>query len=120
MTEKSNGTLKLQVEKLSYNYFTRRMVIKNAVFFPADSTRLNTSHRFDVPEIRVTLKRVLPFLTEKRLLIEYLNLNAPDITVIRLRNNQADLKPKSDSSEVSVPYEMGQVYKSIQKALQEL
>ncbi|HMU47043.1 MAG TPA: hypothetical protein PKC72_11785 [Chitinophagaceae bacterium] len=118
--ERSKGKLKLKIERLSYNYFTRRMVIKKASFFSVDTSTINTSYHFDVPEIRVRLKGVISFIIEKRLIIEYMNLNAPDIIVTRLHAIEPDPDSKVDSSGVSVPYEMGQVYRSIQNVLREL
>lgn len=120
MEERSNGKLKLKIERLSYNYFTRRMVIKKASFFSVDTSNINTSYHFDVPEIRVRLQGVISFIIEKRLFIEYMNLNAPDIIVTRLHAIEPDPNSKVDSSGVSVPYEMGQVYRSIQNVLREL
>jgi hypothetical protein len=63
--KKSNGKLKLKVEKLSYNYFSRKMVIKQAVFINTDTLTAPSSYRFAVKEIRLQLKALLPLVLKQ-------------------------------------------------------
>lgn len=114
---RSNGNLKLKIEKLSYNYFTRKMRITRAVFYSADSSNVSTAYQFKVRKVNLKLKALIPFLTEKKLMIEYLDLITPEIQVTRLKESS---DTTSDNKKISIPYEMGKVYKSIQNALQTL
>lgn len=119
VSEKSNGRLQLKIDKLSYNYFTQRMVIKKAVFFNTDTATAATSNRFEVKEINLKLRALLPLIFNKRLLIDSLNLQSPNIQVTKLRFNNTDTLVKKNKG-VSIPYEMGKIYKSIQEALEVL
>ena len=65
--EKSNGKLKLKIERLGYNYLNNKMSIRKAAFYTADSLDANTSYRFYVPEIKIKLKRLIPFFLFKKL-----------------------------------------------------
>ncbi|MCB9056263.1 MAG: hypothetical protein H6549_10425 [Chitinophagales bacterium] len=116
--EKSNGKLKLKIERLGYNYLNNKMSIRKAAFYTADSLDANTSYRFYVPEIKIKLKRLIPFLRDKKLYIGALDLYSPNIAVTKLRNSETN--NKKDTSSISVPYEMGQIYRSIQEVLNEL
>jgi len=116
--KKSNGKLKLKVEKLSYDYFSRTMKIKKAVFLTTDTATAATAYRFDIKEIKIKLTALLPFIIEKKLLIDSMNLQSPDIRVTILRYNPDSVK--QDAKNTSIPFQMGKIYKSIQKALQEL
>lgn len=118
VAEKSKGKLKLTVRKLSYNYLNNRMIIRDAVFFNTDTATSNTASRFSVKELKVELKKLMPFLLHKELLIDSLHLQSPDIRVTRIRNN-TDTLAKEDK-EISIPYEMGKIYNSIQDALKML
>lgn len=94
------------------------MSIRKAAFYTADSVDANTSYRFYVPEIKIKLKRLIPFLRDKKLYIGALDLYSPDIAVTKLRNSETN--NKKDTTSISVPYEMGQIYRSIQEVLNEL
>ncbi|MGB3005315.1 MAG: hypothetical protein WBC06_02320, partial [Chitinophagaceae bacterium] len=113
--KKSNGKIKLKIEKLRYNYFNRRMSIREAVFLNTDTATASTAYRFAVKEIKLELKALLPLVFNNKLLIDSLFLKSPDIRVTTLRFPKDSLKLKKE--EISIPYEMGRIYKSIQDAL---
>ncbi len=116
--KRSDGKLKLRIDKLRYNYFNHRMVIKNAVFLTTDSNTAPTAYRFAVKEIRLDLKALLPLVLHDQLLIDSLRLMSPDIKVTTLRLSKDSINRKS--KDVSIPYEMGKVYNSIRDALEVL
>lgn len=118
VTEQSHGKLKLKIEKLRYNYFTHHMRILNASFFSVDTATNTTSYQFNAKKINVKLQALLPFLWQKKLLINSLVVNAPEITVTRLR--YLEEAGKKNNKDVSIPFEMGKIYKSIQGVLEEL
>ncbi|MBL7748176.1 MAG: hypothetical protein JNM19_12145, partial [Chitinophagaceae bacterium] len=118
VNKKSNGRIKLKIEKLHYNYFTRRMVLDNSAFYTTDTLTAASSYRFDIPELRLNLKGLLPLVLNKELLIDSLFLLSPSIQVTTLRLSKDTLKKKKE--DISIPYEMGKVYKSIQDALKVL
>lgn len=116
--KKSHGKLKLDIGRLRYNYFTHEMNIRNAVFYSVDSATATTAHRFEVKEIHVRLQGLLPFVLRKKLLIDSINLQSPDIRVTTMR--YSDRSGKKSSRDISIPYEMGKIYQSIQEVLEEL
>lgn len=118
VNKRSNGRIKLTIGKLHYNYFTRKMVLDNSAFYTTDTLTAPSSYRFDIPELRLNLKGLLPLVLQKKLLIDSLFLQSPSIQVTTLYYTKDTLKKKKE--DISIPYEMGKVYKSIQDALQVL
>lgn len=118
VSKKTNGKIKLQIHKLHYNYFTRRMVLDKAVFYTTDTLTAPSAYRFSITELRLDLKAILPLIMNKRLLIDSLYLQSPDIQVTTLRYSKDTIQKKKE--DISIPYEMGKVYHSIQDALQVL
>lgn len=116
--ERSEGKLKLRIEKLGYDYLSREMKIRKAVFFSTDTATANTAYRFSVREISLRLKGILPLVVDKKLLIDSMHLQSPEIIVTTLRLSKDTTR--KESRDVSLPYELGKVYHSIQDALRVL
>lgn len=114
---RSKGKVRLKIEKLHFNYFSRKIELEKAVFYNTDTATANTAYRFSVDRIKLEAKAILPIVFKKQLLIDSLNLLSPHIQVTRLR---AGNKPDSTKKDVSIPEEMGKIYTSIQDALQVL
>lgn len=112
---RSNGRLKLKVENMKFNYFSRKIELEDVVFYSADSADQRTSYRFSVKNIRLKAKAILPIVFQKQLLIDSLYLDAPNMEVIRLK--PADRSKRKDIKDISVPREMGRIYNSIQDAI---
>jgi hypothetical protein len=111
---KSKGKLKLKLEKLHFNYFTKKMRLENAVFY-SDSSDQNTAYRFSIDKIELKAKAILPIIFRNEFLIDSISLLSPDITVTRIKPNP---KPQTKQKEdVSIPEEMGKIYRSIQDAM---
>ncbi len=109
---RSNNKLRLKVKNIKFNYFSRKVEMENVVFYSNDSLDLNTSYKFDVDNIRLRVKALLPIFTRKELQIDSLYLSAPKIAVTLLK------KPDSaGKKEISIPEEMGRIYNSIIDAL---
>jgi hypothetical protein len=113
---KSNGKLKLEVKNFKFNWFSRKMELQDAVFYSTDTINTSTSYRFAVRKINLKVKAVWPVIFDKEVLITNLELKDPLITVTQLRPPRD--KPKE--TRVSVPQEMGKIYRSIQDALEVL
>ena len=64
----------------------------------------------------VRVRAILPLLFEKKILIDSLHLDNPDIIVTKLRVGTKDTTAPADTS-VSLTQEMGRIYNSIQDAL---
>jgi hypothetical protein len=114
---RSNGKLKLHVKKFRFNWFSDNMQLRNAVFYSTDTATAATAYRFTVDRINIRIKEIMPLIFEKKILIDSLGLVNADIQVTRLKAKDAD---STKDRNVSLPLEMGRVYKSIQDALQVL
>ncbi len=118
---KSNGSLKLKIEKFSFNYFQKKMQLENAVLYNTDTSTGPTAYHFSIHNMQMQVKAILPIIFNNQFMIDSLTLMSPRIEVTRLREAE---KPDSTLSEkrtvkkdVSIPEEMGKVYTSIQDAL---
>lgn len=115
---KSDGKLKLKVEKFRFNYFSRKIELEKAIIYNTDTLTGNTAYRFSVDKIKLQAKAILPIIFRKELLIDSLTLLSPHIQVTRLKANEKSAK--TEKKDVSIPEEMGKVYSSIQDALRVL
>lgn len=115
---KSNGKLKMKIDKFSYGYFSNKMELKNVVFFNTDTLTATTAYRFHVARIELEVQALLPIIFQKQLLIDSLYLIDPHIQVTRLKEDEKEEVTKK--KDVSIPEEMGKVYESIQDALKVL
>lgn len=119
VSSKSNGTLELKVGNFKFNWLSKKMELEDAVFYTTDSTEANTTYRFAVKQIKLKVAAVLPMIFEKRVLINLLSLQDPDVVITRIRSSEknSDSLSIKDNEDVSIPLEMGRIYNSIQDAL---
>ena len=114
---KSRGTLKLEVGNFSFNWLSKKMELKDAVFYTTDTGTAATSYRFAVKKIKLKVREILPMIFEKRVMINLINLKDPDIIVTRLRTINKEKDSTDSDEDFSIPREMGRIYNSIQDAL---
>lgn len=115
---RSNGKIRLKVDKFSFNWFSRKMEFEDAVFISTDTVGASTSYRFSVDRIRLKVDAILPIVFDKRIIIDTLTLMRPEIRVTRLKRSEK--REDATEADVSLPEEMGNIYNSIQDALQVL
>lgn len=118
VTSKSKGKLRLKVENMKFNYFSKKIELRDVVFYTTDSADEHTNYRFSVERVNLRAKAILPLLFNKQLLIDSLYLEAPDMQVTRLKRSENRIK--KDNKDVSVTEEMGRIYNSIQDAIRTL
>jgi hypothetical protein len=118
VSSQSKGKLSLEIDKFNFNWFNRKMELKQAVFYSTDTATASTAYNFRVDRIKIQVKKIFPLVFEKRFLIDSIQLIRPDITVTRLRVRDSNAV-KTDTS-LSIPQEMGRIYHSIQDALRVL
>ncbi|MEZ5035195.1 MAG: hypothetical protein R2796_09425 [Chitinophagaceae bacterium] len=112
---KSHGKLKMKVGKFKFGYFSKDMVLENVSFFNTDTSTANTNYRFDVKKIKLHVKGLFAIVFKNQFLIDTLTLFEPDIYATRQK--KIIRKDSVQRDEVSIPEEMGKIYKSIQDAL---
>lgn len=111
---RSKGKLKLKLQKFSFNYFSKKMRLEHAVFY-SDSTGQATSYRFTIDKIELKAKAILPIVFRNEFMIDSIHLFHPNIVVTRLKPIIKDDNIKKE--DVSIPEEMGKIYRSIQDAM---
>ena len=114
VTRESNGKLKLKVKNIKFNYFSKKVELKDITFFSNDSLDLPTYYHFHVDKIKIKVKALIPIFTRKELKIDSIFLVSPKIEVTRLKPLPLDTAGEKD---ISIPHEMGKVYNSIMDAL---
>ena len=70
----SNGKLKLKVENIKFNYFSKKVELQGVTFFSYDSLALVTSYHFQVDKIKLKVKALIPIFTRRELKIDSLFL----------------------------------------------
>ena len=115
VASKSKGKLNLEVRNLKFKWFSNKMELQDAVFYTTDSVNASTTYRFAVRKINLKIRAVWPLIFDKKVLINQLEVKDPFITVTILRQSRDE--PRKN---VSVPQEMGKIYRSIQDALEVL
>ena len=112
VARESNGKLKLKVQNIKFNYFSKKVELQDVTFYSNDSLDLKTSYYFQVDKIKMKVKALIPIFTRRELRIDSLQLFAPKIVVTRLKPLD-----RPSQKDVSIPQEMGRVYNSIMDAL---
>ena len=62
---KSNGKVKLKIEKLHFNYFSRKIELEKAVFYNTDTLTGTTAYHFSVEKMVLRVKAILPTRFQK-------------------------------------------------------
>ena len=101
VARESKGKLKLKVENIKFNYFSKKVEFRNVTFYSNDSLDLKTAYYFQVDKINMKVKALLPIFTRRELRIDSLALFSPKIEVTRLKPLERPLQ-----KEVSIPQEM--------------
>ncbi len=112
---RSNGKVNLKLKKFKFNYFSRKMELQHAVFYSTDSVNAPTSYRFSVSRIKIELRSFWDLVFKGQLHIDSMALLQPDIVATRLKPILSET-----GNEVSIPREMGRIYKSITDGLDTL
>ncbi len=108
----SKGELQLEIGRASLNYYSRQLSITDFDLQSAAKPDANSTYRFRIKAFNLQLQSLSQFIFHKRLLIDSIQVNAPDVTVELLRPKQNRKEPHSFS------YEIGNVYNGIMKALE--
>lgn len=115
VSNQSNGRIQLQLSKSTFHYLNRKIVLYDATFYSKDTTGSKTNYAFRVPKLDLKIRSFWSFLVYNELLIDFIDLKAPEVTVTRLTKSA-----KQEKETVSIPEEIGRIYNSILDALQVL
>lgn len=118
VSTQSNGKVKLKVKSVSFNYFSRNVRLQQAEFFSEDTLSSTNSYRFNVADLKIKVKSVRALIFKQEILIDSLSLITPHVTITHLRHNELNEDDTSNvHQEFSIAREMGNIYRSIEDAL---
>lgn len=115
VSARSEGRIQLQLDKSSFQYLNKRILLRGATFYATDTSDAKTTYQFSIPRLNLKIRSFWPFFLYRELLLDSITLNAPVVTVTRL--SRSSLQEKES---VSIPEEIGRVYNSILDALEVL
>ena len=110
VTEKSNGKLKLKLSKLSFDFFSNRLQVREADLESTDTISQPASYHVKFRKLTLRIHSFWPLILQKKLLLDSIKLHDPVIDVLLWRKDTASKLVKDD---LSVPQEMGKLYNSM-------
>ena len=113
ITWASDGKLKTTIKKFRIDYINNTIDIKDLIIVNTDSSSQLTSYRFTAKDFHLNLRSRWNLIFHKRLLIDSVVFNNPDIVVTR----SAAEKKDTTNKKLLLAEELGNVYKAITQSL---
>ncbi|MGZ5133785.1 MAG: hypothetical protein ACXWCG_01490, partial [Flavitalea sp.] len=114
VSEKSNGTLTLRLSKLSFDFISNKLQVREAVLESTDTVTQVATYHVKFRKLTLRINSFWPLILQKRLLLDSIKLHDPAIDVMLWRKDTTSRSVKDD---LSVPQEMGKLYNSMLDAL---
>jgi hypothetical protein len=114
VSEQSKGRLQLKVKGFSYNLFTGFIEVKTGSLRSLDSLTQPATYNIRLDKLTLHMQSFWPLLVQRKLLLDSVLVQRPHITIYRWRKD-----PLLDArrEEVSLPSELGRIYKSLLEGL---
>jgi hypothetical protein len=116
ISDRSHGRIKLELSELEVSLLSKRLQIREADLISTDSLHQPITYHVTFKKLSLNVGSMWALLIQKRLKLDSLRLDDPDIQVIQWRKDTAHSVVKD---ELSIPEEMGKFYKSLLDALDE-
>ena len=110
VTEKSGGKLKLKLNKLSFDFFSDKLQIREADLESTDTVSAPATYHVKFRKLTLKIHSFWPLVLQKRLLLDSIKLHDPEINVVLWRKDTTSRFGKDD---LSIPQEMGKLYNSM-------
>ena len=110
VTEKSGGKLKLKLSKLSFDFFSNKLQIREADLESTDTLSAPATYHVTFRKLTLRINSFWPLVLQKRLLLDSIKLHDPMIHVMLWRKDSSSRQEKDD---LSIPQEMGKLYNSM-------
>ena len=107
---KSQGKIKLELSQLSFNFFSKELQVGGASIYSADTLNQATTYNIKFKKLTLRVASVWPLLFQKKLVLDSIKLQDPAIEVTQWRK---DTSFKLAANDLSIPQEMGKLYKSM-------
>ena len=114
VSEKSGGKLKLRLAKLSFDFFSSKLQIREAALESTDTVSQPASYHVKFRKLTLRIHSFWPLVLQKKLLLDSIKLHDPTIDVVLWRK---DTTSKFIKEDLSIPQEMGKLYNSMLDAL---
>lgn len=112
----SGGKIKLELSELDLNLLINTLQIHEADLISTDSLTEPITYHVTFSKLSLRVASIWPVLFKKQLLLDSIKLHNPLIEVIQWRR---DTLKSTAKDELSIPQEMGKVYRSMVDALNE-
>ncbi len=109
VAERSEGKIKLELSKVTFNFFKNRLQIRQGELSSSDTAGSQSAYHVKFNKLTLKVRSFWMLLLTKQLNIDSININSPLIKVVQLRQDTA-VKAHGD---LSVTQEMGKVYTSM-------
>lgn len=110
VSEKSNGKLKLKLSRLSFDFFSNKLQVREAHLESTDTTTQPATYRVKFRKLTLRIHSFWPLILQKKLLLDSIKLHDPIIDVSLWRKDTTSKLAKDD---LSLPQEMGKLYNSM-------
>jgi hypothetical protein len=116
ISSQSNGKVKLELSSLNLNLLANKLQVYEADLVSTDSLHEPVTYHVTFRMLSLHVTSVWDLLVNKKLLLDTIKLQDPLIEVLQWRKDSTRLIAKD---ELSIPQEMGKVYRSMVDALDE-
>jgi hypothetical protein len=110
VTDKSGGKLKLKLSKLSFDFISNKLQVREADLESTDTLTQPATYHVKFRKLTLRIHSFWPLILQKRLLLDSIKLHDPVIDVMLWRKDTASAFARDD---LSVPREMGKLYNSM-------
>lgn len=110
VSEKSEGKLKLKLAKLSFDFFSNKLQIREAALESTDTLTQPATYHVSFRKLTLRIHSFWPLVLQKKLVLDSIKLHDPTIKVLLWRKDTASAFEKED---LSLPQEMGKLYNSM-------
>lgn len=110
VTEKSGGKLKLKLSKLSFDFFSNKLQVREADLESTDTVSQPATYHVKFRKLTLRIHSFWPLVLQKKLLLDSIKLHDPIINVMLWRR---DTTSKFIKEDLSIPQEMGKLYNSM-------
>lgn len=115
--QKSKGKIKLALSEVSFNFFSRKLKIREADLMSTDSTTSPTTYNVQFRKLTIRINSISALIFQKKLYLDSIKLHDPKIAVMQWRRDTTD---KTSGDELSLPQEMGKLYNSMLDVLDDV
>ncbi|MEJ7912123.1 MAG: hypothetical protein WKF70_03130, partial [Chitinophagaceae bacterium] len=111
---KSKGKIKLELSKLTFEFLSNKLQIREADLVSTDSLSQPTTYHIKFRKLTLRINSFWPLILQKKLLLDSIKLHDPEVTVMQWRK---DTTVKRSGDDLSISQEMGKLYNSMLEVL---